>query len=399
MARALDRPVLHCVLVSALHGLMYGYNSGVIGGLQVPVVLQAFNGSFVVPGSEAGGTWNCSVRPVSPPMKHATLATLEGVFTADFLAGNLLGAFTGPMVADKWGRKWGIVLGALIATVCPILMGIFPSFWLQVVIRAILGIPLGFACTIAPLYVTEVAPPAKRGSLGSMLQVGICAAIVVGMLVNFAFNPHELECLPEWIWRLQFGLGAVPGGVLLVYGIFFLPESPPWAEKNQKRKSGHAALGEPLADHPSDAMLAGKEVPQTSIADEEQSGGWSHLFSRRGCKWLIIVVGLPLCQQLTGINAIIFYGPTIIKNSGFVRGERSKREMTRPFCRVQGTYFLLCAALQPCSYVQILLLSLFLQGSAPSLSSSTSSLSACGTSSACSSASSSSTASAAAPSC
>ena len=132
----LARPVLHCVLVSMLHGLFYGYNTGVIGGLSTAVVQQQFGGWQVVNGSEtADGAWNCTLAHATPAQIEAgktTVTSLEGLFTADILFGNFVGALLGPWSANRWGRKVGVAIGAVFATVCPILMALFPSYAAQV---------------------------------------------------------------------------------------------------------------------------------------------------------------------------------------------------------------------------------------------------------------------------
>ena len=308
------RPILHCVMVSALHGLFYGFNTGVIGGIATPIVLGIFNGSRVSPGSETDGVWNCTQEPVASPMSRSTLKSLEGLLTANILIGNFLGAFLGPWCAERWGRRKAITIGAAIATACPILIAAIPHYASIVVFRTLLGISLGFACTVGPLYVTEVSPPERRGMLGTLLQVFMCLSIVIGMLVNLVFNPSQkAKCLPDWRWRTQFGVGAVPGFAILLYALVFLPESPKWvAAKSTKKEK----LKERRRQRQQQEQEQASESP-AAIPELEAQTGWSELFSRPGLKWLIVVVGLPACQQLTGINAIIFYGPTIIGNSGF----------------------------------------------------------------------------------
>ena len=162
---------------------------------------------------------------------------------------------------------------------------------------------------MGPLYVTEVSPPDRRGKLGTLLQVSLCAALVLGMLVNLIFNPtQQSDCIPDWRWRTQFGLGSVTGVILLFYAVCFMPESPTWLKQKAQRQESGGELS---------ALTLAEEGGGGRGGGGDGGSGWSALCSYKGLKWLLVAICLPACQQLTGINAIIFYGPTIIKNSGF----------------------------------------------------------------------------------
>ena len=320
MPDKIERPILHCVLVSLLCGMIYGYTTGIVAGIKEPAVNQLFNINNCSTNS-GSNNWTCTATNPNSISKQQ-LGLYYGIFTADILLGNFIGAFLGPRTSQKYGRKKALLFNAILCIVTSTLMFLADGYVVQVLLRCVQGISIGYCATVGPSYVSEVSPPALRGQLGTLFQLFICAFMALGMLLNLAFNPNNIiECLPTYRWKLQLGMAAVPGIIMMLYALLWMPESPTWLREQANDQAlldnnTHATGVMGTIDESSGLMeSASTALPSSSNAEE--LGGWSLLCSRRGYKWLIIVIGLPMAQQLTGINAIMFYGPTIISNMGF----------------------------------------------------------------------------------
>ena len=176
-----------------------------------------------------------------------------------------------------------------------------------------------------------------------IFQVAVCTAILIAQFTNFMFNPHNIEdCMPDFRWQLQLALAAVPCVFAGLYAVLWMPESPVWltlqASSMAATRSDALLIGgnngglsyatmeaagvlgtidENAAYRSQPSSEASGVAAASSSASDGATSGWGMLFSWKGCKWLLVAMGLPMCQQLTGINAIMFYGPTIIGHMGF----------------------------------------------------------------------------------
>lgn len=274
---ARTRPLVFIVsALAAVGGFLFGYDTGVISGALL-FIKQEFT--------------------LSPLM--------EGVVVSGILAGAIVGAFGSGPLSDRLGRRltlFGVaavfVLGSLIAA----------SAWsvaVLVVARVILGLAVGGASTLVPLYISEAAPPHLRGRLVSVNQLLITVGILAAYLVNtlFAYQGG---------WRWMFGLGAVPAIVLAV-GMLVLPETPRWLVENDQRDRALAVLNK--LREPEVATRELQEIDQVREADTEPSR-----LSDLGQRWvrpaLIAGIGVSVLGQASGINTVIYYAPTILKDAG-----------------------------------------------------------------------------------
>ena len=157
--------VIHCMIISIFSGFIYGYNTGIVAGISKPATLGFFNSTFLDKETERCVQMENKPGAMSTSASPSSMAALEGLFVSDILVGMLAGAYLGPWIAKGQGRRIAMICVSLVATICPILMAIVDNFVLQVLLRCILGIGCGAVATICPLYVTEMAPPAKRGTL------------------------------------------------------------------------------------------------------------------------------------------------------------------------------------------------------------------------------------------
>ena len=177
-----------------------------------------------------------------------------------------------------------------------------------VIARIIGGIGIGGAILIAPIYIAEIAPPKLRGSLVSLNQLNIVIGISVAYFSNYFLKDLEGES-----WRWMLGVEAIPA-IIYFLALFAVPRSPRWliqrlnlvkiAEKTLIKIGGKEY-----------AQLTIEEI-QRGIAKKEAKGTFSDLFSSRMKTIMIIAFGIAFFQQITGINAIFYYAPTIFEQAG-----------------------------------------------------------------------------------
>ena len=284
-----DKTFQHVLVVAIALGSMYGYNCSVIASLASPLVLGYWNGTEAA--YTPSGELECRANadwPFDEKGSESVRHSMEGFLVSSILFGGLFGAFLGPYVAETYGRRAGIFLCSAISVLCSIMMAVsLGSYGLLCFFRVLLGLSGGISATVGPLYITEVSPEDKKETYGVLYQVSVCAWIVIAQLMNSMFTPSNVPCIPLSNAGVQFLLSCIPATFMIGYCHYRLPESEQWFGSER----GHVSIIEDLK-------------------------GWSVLFEPENRRWLVTVVGLPLCQQLTGVNAIIFYGPVIIKHSG-----------------------------------------------------------------------------------
>jgi len=211
-------------------------------------------------------------------------------------------------MSDKFGRKKVLLITAMLFTVSALWSATATTYVSFVVARIIGGIGIGGAILIAPIYIAEIAPPKLRGSLVSLNQLNIVVGISVAYFSNYFLKDLEGES-----WRWMLGVEAIPAIIYFV-ALFAVPRSPRWliqrlnlvkvAEKILIRIGGKEY-----------AQLTIDEI-QRGIAKKEAKGSFSDLFSSRMKTIMIIALGIAFFQQITGINAIFYYAPTIFEQAG-----------------------------------------------------------------------------------
>ena len=265
--------------VASLGGLLFGYDTGVISGALL----------FI--------------------QKDFTLsATMQGVVTSMVLVGAVCGAAFGGPLTDRFGRKPVIIAMAALFAIGSFLSAAASAVWMLLVARGILGIAIGTASMLTPLYLSEMAPAGKRGMVVSLNQFCITAGILASYLVDFAFT----DVAGTWRWML--GLGAVPG-ILLGVGMAVLPESPRWLAGKGRTDEARRVLRDMRGTDDVDEELSGLKKDVRAEADE---GSLAALFAAPKARMpLIVGIGLAVFQQVTGINTVIYYAPSIFKEAGF----------------------------------------------------------------------------------
>lgn len=239
-------------------------------------------------------------------------ASGEGATTASLAIGAILGCIIAGNMADRFGRKNGLLTAAATFTLSSLLMGLAPNLSLFITGRFFAGIGVGMASMLSPMYIAEIAPEEYRGRLVSLNQLTIVIGIVVTHLVNFG-----LKDIGETAWRWMFGSGAVPSGLFLV-GIMFLPESPRWLV--QVKRIGHAKqvlykIGG------SDFAVTSVEKIGLSLEKNPQPEKET-LWQKKYMPLLLIGLGLAVFQQWCGINVVFNYTAKIFESIGADRSEQ-----------------------------------------------------------------------------
>ena len=281
--------------VASLGGVLFGYDTAVISGTL----------SFVE--------------------QYFDLDKMEvGWFASSALVGAIFGAFISGTLSDKYGRKPILLLAAFLFFISALGSTVPPSFVFLICARLIGGLGVGMASVLAPLYISEFAPPKIRGRLVALYQLSIVIGILLAyfsnwMLLNFstnnemAFGGNEIihKIMVSQVWRGMFGSEMIPSGLFILL-LFIIPESPRWLIKNEQADKGFTIL----------ARISGAVIAKTELAEIKETvnhikGKISELLKPGLRMALIVGVGLSVFGQFTGVNIIIYYGPSILENAGF----------------------------------------------------------------------------------
>nr|WP_223285186.1 sugar porter family MFS transporter [Paenibacillus sp. PL91] len=269
-------------IVSALGGLLFGFDTAVVSGA-VGFMEDRFD-----------------------------LTKLQvGWAVSSLIIGCIVGAAMSGVLGDRFGRKKVLISAAILFIISSIGTAIPDSFSGFIIARIIGGIGIGITSTLCPLYNAEIAPAKYRGRLVALNQLAIVTGIFLTYFVNLWISGSGDEA---WAvasaWRWMFGVGAIPGLLFLIL-LFFVPESPRWLIKQ-----GRAAAALPILLRIHGEELAKQEVLDIKQSFEQESGSIRQLFSPSLRIALIVGVGLAVLQQITGINAVMYYAPEIFKATG-----------------------------------------------------------------------------------
>jgi len=319
--------ILFISLVSALGGLLFGYDWVVIGGAQPHYESYFIAHSHLWAAAKAG---TASVR----------FEWLQGFAMSSALWGTLIGAMVSGWVADRFGRKKPLVIAAFLFTISAVWVGsidrswwfggnsaVFNGFEGFMAARIIGGIGIGLASMLSPLFIAEVSPSAYRGRLVSLNQLTIVIGILAAQVTNYFIGRFQAPSDPAMIesarqtwaagmsadgWRWMFLAGAVPAGIFLFMS-FFLPESPRWLIKSGKmEKAGRVLQSIGSASYAKVELAA----IQASMKDESSKVNLKHLFEKGMPRILLIGIVLAVLQQWCGINVIYNYATDIFSAAG-----------------------------------------------------------------------------------
>ena len=261
----------------ALGGLLFGYDTGVISGA-ILFIKEDFD--------------------LSP--------FYEGAVVAVLLLGAMVGAALAGTLSDRLGRRNLILIAAVIFAVGAIGAAAAPSTGALLAARFVLGLAVGSAALVVPLYLSEIAPTEIRGAVSSLNQLAIVSGILIAFIVNAA-----LASTGEW--RIMVGLAVVPSIVLLI-GMFFMPETPRYLVRSGDEDEAREVLDEMRDEATAKEELA--EIREVEEREDDEAGA-RELFAPWVRPALIVAIGLAVFQQLIGINTIIYYAPTTLTNVGY----------------------------------------------------------------------------------
>jgi SP family galactose:H+ symporter-like MFS transporter len=278
MAKAGNNRFIYVIaIVCGISGMLFGYDTGVISGAIDFITAQFMLSSF-----------------------------MTGLVVSAVLIGALIGAFLGGTFADRYGRRNLILVAAIIFIASAIGTSLSPNVFILITGRIIVGIAIGMASFIAPLYISEMSPPRIRGSLVSFNQLFITIGIVISYGADYVLS----LVLPVIGWRFMFGLAAIPAIILFV-AMIFMPSSPRWLVNDGMVDRARATLikirkKDDVSDELNDIV--------TSL--NKQKGGRRELFSPLIKPAMIVGISLAIFQQVTGINTVIYYTPKIFQYAG-----------------------------------------------------------------------------------
>lgn len=266
--------------VAAISGFLFGFDEGIIAGAHEALSREFSMGPFAV-----------------------------GFMTAAVPLGAVFGAAISGRLTDAFGRRRVLIVAAVIFFVGSLVAAGATSIWMLIVARLLLGAAVGVSSMAAPLYIAETAPRRLRGRFVSAFQLAITVGILVSYLTGLAFSDDDN-------WRLMFGAGALPA-IVLFFGLVRLPESPRWLALEGRWDEVRSSLSK-IHKLPVDSPELDDAVAdmRAALESEVEGGTIRDLFRPMIRPALVIAMGLFFLQQLSGINAVIYYAPQIFKATG-----------------------------------------------------------------------------------
>jgi sugar porter (SP) family MFS transporter len=223
---------------------------------------------------------------------------------ASLLLGAAVGAASAGPLSDRLGRRNLVIIAAILFTFGAIGAALSPNVAVLVLFRVVLGLAVGTAALVVPLYLSEIAPTEIRGAISSLNQLNIVVGILLAFIVNALLANAEA-------WRWMLGLAAIPSLVLLI-GMFFLPETPRWLVSQDRDEDARDVLRRSRNEEETE-----KEIQDIREVEEQEEGGLRELTASWVRPALIVAIGLAVFQQIIGINTIIYYAPTTLTNVGY----------------------------------------------------------------------------------
>lgn len=263
-------------VVSALGGFLFGFDTGIISG---------------------------ALLSMRKDMALSEVA--QQLIVSALLFGAIFGSMAGGPAADRFGRKRAVlVMAAVFATGALMAAMAGGVLWL-VAARLVLGVAVGAASAVVPVYIAEIAPARFRGLLVSMQEVMIAFGILCSYLTSYSLESSGN-------WRLMLGSALVPAVALFV-GMLMLPESPRWLLSRDRESEATAVLRRACS---SELDVKAELEAIRSERNGEGYGSWRALLARQARPALVIGVGLAFFNQISGINVVIYYAPTILSSAG-----------------------------------------------------------------------------------
>lgn len=273
--------------ISTLGGLLFGVDTGVING---------------------------AIGYMASPKELNLTASNEGLVTSGITLGAAFGAVVAGRLSDKIGRKRLLKYLSVLFFVFTLACATAPNAGLLIVFRILLGLAVGGASVIVPTYLAEISTPDIRGKLVTQNELMIVSGQLLAFVVN-AFLGNAFGHISS-IWRYMIGFGMIPAAALFL-GMMFIPESPRWLVMVGKKDRALKAL----SGIRNTQDECSKEITQIQDALDQEAEIKQATFKDLATPWIrrlvLIGIGLGVMQQFIGINIMMYYGTTILQQSGF----------------------------------------------------------------------------------
>ena len=298
-SRSIPPLVIRSAIVASLGGLLFGFDTAVISGAEEKLTEL-----------------------------YALSSTGEGMIVAIATIGTIVGAIVAGKLADRFGRKpilfWiGILfgVGALATALAPVptlvtaadgtvsASSAFPITFFMI-FRFLGGVGVGLSSVVAPIYTAEIAPARVRGRLVGLVQFNIVLGILLAYLSNFiiriTLGGHE--------WRWMLGVMVIPSAVFLLL-LFTVPETPRWLMAHGKPDEA-VGISRQLCSTEEESKSQIAEIKAQIAADSQSRASLVEFFSKRYRKVILLAFAIAAFNQLSGINAILYYAPEVMKQAG-----------------------------------------------------------------------------------
>lgn len=287
-------------IVAAIGGLLFGYDTAVISGTIGQVTEQ-----FQLDAWQQGWYVGCA------------------------LVGSILGVSISGILSDKWGRKRVMILSAVLFSVSGFWCALSPDFVHLVWARILGGVAIGVVSIVSPLYISEVAAAQYRGRLVSLYQVAVTIGFLSAYIVNYYLLLYSQSdvvlktsilhvIFVSEVWRGMLGMESLPA-ILFLLVIFFIPESPRWLIVTHKDEKAESVLS--CIYRSTQVIREQISLTKSVLIEENRKSDWSILWQPGILKAVIIGVCIAMLGQFMGVNAVLYYGPSIFENAGLSGGD------------------------------------------------------------------------------
>lgn len=286
--------VLLIALIAASGGLLFGFDNGITGGV---IAHEGFAARFFAH-HVAGDDPFCKYND-----------QMLQLFTSCLFLSGAVAAMVGSYTCKRYGRKATMIAGGFAFLVGTALVALAIHMAMLVLGRVVLGIGVGLATQATPLYLSEMAPYRLRGALNIMFQLAVTVGILAAQLINYG-----TQNLKPYGWRISLAMGAVPA-LTLFFGSMLLPDTPNSLVQRGRADDGRKVLQRIRGTDNVDVEF--EDICEAvRLSNQVKSNPYRTICRRRYWPQLVISVLIPMFQQLTGINAIMFYAPQLFQAAG-----------------------------------------------------------------------------------
>lgn len=286
--------------VAALGGFLFGYDTAVISGTISQVTTQ-----------------------------FGLDAMSQGWYVGCALLGSIGGVAVAGMLGDFLGRKKAMIVSAVLFSVSAIGCALCSDFNQLVVYRIIGGAGIGVASIVCPLYISELTAAQYRGRMVSLYQLAVTVGFIGAYLGNYYLLEYSQSAVADgslWseitvsqVWRGMLGLETVPA-LLFFMVIFMIPESPRWLIVHHKLQSGTMVIAR-VFNNPEAVEAEVKAVEDSIKNTDSEKSDWTLIFRKKWLRAVLIGSAIAILGQFMGVNAVLYYGPTIFEDAGLSAGD------------------------------------------------------------------------------